>query len=193
MENVYQRPESMTGTPFSFRPIREHAHIFRLIGELVDELHIREKTIGVVGIGVSSFMPEFFNFDFISAAHGRAPSVASGIKTVNPDNTIFTYQGYRDLAERGISDLLHRATDNCNITSIYVNNSFNTTESEFSIFPLEETEYTKKFTPESHFPVAEILAATKVPCFVARGALYNDESTRTLKKYLKAAFEKQIK
>jgi 2-oxoglutarate ferredoxin oxidoreductase subunit beta len=80
-----------------------------MIAEVLDEMNIRENTIGVAPVGCSVFAYNYFDFDFVEAAHGRAPAMATGIKRVLPDRFVFTYQGDGDLASIGMSEIMHAA------------------------------------------------------------------------------------
>ncbi|MGB4388930.1 MAG: hypothetical protein WBI89_06975, partial [Caldicoprobacterales bacterium] len=73
MKKVFTRPKSLTGKPFHYCPGCTHGIVHRLIAEVMDELDIREKTIGVAPVGCAVFAYEYFNCDMQEAAHGRAP------------------------------------------------------------------------------------------------------------------------
>ena len=80
--------------------------IHRLVGEVLEELDIIDKTIGVAPVGCSVLAYDYFACDMFEAAHGRAPAVATGIKRVNPDKVVFTYQGDGDLAAIGTAEIV---------------------------------------------------------------------------------------
>ena len=124
-EVIFDRPASLADVPFSYCPGCTHGIAHRLIAETIDELGIEGKTIGVAPVGCSVMAYEFFNCDMIEAAHGRAPAVATGMKRVNPDNIIFSYQGDGDLASIGMAETVHAATRGENITVIFIFNSPN--------------------------------------------------------------------
>ncbi len=100
-----------------------HGVIHRLIGEVIDELGIREKTIGVAPVGCAVIAYEYFDIDMAEAPHGRTPAVATGIKRCLPDRIVFTYQGDGDLAAIGTGEIIHTANRGENITVIFVNNA----------------------------------------------------------------------
>lgn len=99
-----------------------HGITHRLVCESIDELGIREKTIGVAPVGCAVLAYDYWNFDVTEAAHGRTPAVATGIKRVHPDKIVFTYQGDGDLAAIGTAEIIHAANRGENITVIFVNN-----------------------------------------------------------------------
>src|SRR3989304_576225 len=120
---VYSRPKSLSGTPTSYCPGCTHGVAHRLIAEVLDEMELREYTIGVAPVGCSVFAYNFFDCDFVEAAHGRPPAMATGIKRVLPDRIVFTYQGDGDLASIGMAEIMHAAGRGENITVVFINNA----------------------------------------------------------------------
>ena len=120
---LYRCPESLTDTPTHFCPGCGHGLVHRMIAEIIDELQVRERTVGVAPVGCSVLSYFYFNFDVTEAAHGRTPSVATGIKRVRPDLIVFSYQGDGDLAAIGMAETMHTANRGENITVVFVNNS----------------------------------------------------------------------
>jgi 2-oxoglutarate ferredoxin oxidoreductase subunit beta len=123
MSVVYERPQVLTPAVTHYCPGCSHGTINRLVGEVLDELHLRERTIGVASVGCSVFAYNYFDCDFAQAPHGRAPALATGIKRVHPDRVVFTYQGDGDLAAIGTTEIIHAAARGENITVIFVNNA----------------------------------------------------------------------
>jgi 2-oxoglutarate ferredoxin oxidoreductase subunit beta len=123
MKQVFKRPQSLQDIPFHFCPGCHHGTIHRLVAEAIDHYNLRERTIGVAGVGCSVFVYEYFAIDVAEAPHGRAPAVATGLKRALPDRIIFTYQGDGDLASIGMSEIVHTANRGENITVIFVNNT----------------------------------------------------------------------
>ncbi len=122
MAVVFDRPKALLDVPTHYCPGCTHGVIHRLVAEVIDELGILDKTIGVAPVGCSVLAYDYFACDMFEAAHGRAPAVATGIKRSNPDKIVFTYQGDGDLAAIGTAEIVHAATRGENITSIFVNN-----------------------------------------------------------------------
>ena len=120
---VYKRPEFLATTPTHYCPGCTHGVAHRLIAEVLDEMEVRERTIGVASVGCSVFAYNYFNCDFVEAAHGRAPAMATGVKRTLPDRVIFTYQGDGDLASIGMGEIVHAAARGENITVIFINNA----------------------------------------------------------------------
>lgn len=124
MKIAFQKTTGLTDKATHYCPGCTHGIIHRLVGEVLEEMDILEDTVGVASVGCSVLAYDYFNCDMISAAHGRAPAVATGIKRVLPnDRFVFTYQGDGDLASIGIGEIIHAAARGENITVIFVNNA----------------------------------------------------------------------
>ena len=92
LENlVYERPDTLTDVSTHYCPGCTHGVAHRLVAEVLEEMGLREKTIGVASVGCSVFAYNYFNTDFVQAPHGRAPAMATGVKRTLPDHTVFTY------------------------------------------------------------------------------------------------------
>jgi 2-oxoglutarate ferredoxin oxidoreductase subunit beta len=122
-EPVYRRPESLTDRETHYCPGCGHGTVHKLLAEVVDELGIRERTIGVAPVGCSVLAYFYFKFDVLEAAHGRTPAVATGVKRVLPDRIVFSYQGDGDLAAIGTAETIHAANRGENITVVFINNA----------------------------------------------------------------------
>ena len=120
---VYSRPTTLNESASTFCPGCTHGVAHRLVAEVLEEMGLREKTIGVASVGCSVFAYNYFNMDFVQAPHGRAPAMATGIKRVYPDRVVFTYQGDGDLASIGTAEIVHAAVRGENITVIFINNA----------------------------------------------------------------------
>jgi 2-oxoglutarate ferredoxin oxidoreductase subunit beta len=118
-----KRPETLYDVATHYCPGCGHGIAHRLVAEVIDELGIREKTIGTAPVGCAVLFYDYFNCDIIECAHGRPPAVATAIKRVLPDRVVFTYQGDGDLAAIGTSETIHAANRGENITVIFVNNA----------------------------------------------------------------------
>jgi len=123
MEVIYKKPKSLKDEVMIYCPGCGHGIIHRLIAEVIDELNLREKTIGIAPVGCAVIAYNYFNFDVTESAHGRAPAVATAIKRLLPDRIVFTYQGDGDLAAIGTAEIIHAAARGENITVIFVNNA----------------------------------------------------------------------
>jgi len=122
MKKVFSRPKSIKKAYFHYCPGCGHSIIHRLIGEVIDEMNIQDKTIGVPPAGCAVLAYYYFDVDMGEASHGRAAAVATGLKRALPDRIIFTYQGDGDIAAIGTAETIHAAARGENITTIFVNN-----------------------------------------------------------------------
>ena len=123
MEVIYEHPKTLIDINTHYCPGCTHGIAHRLIAEVIDEMGMKEKTIGVASVGCSAFAYSYFNFDFVGAAHGRAPAMATGIKRVRPDRIVFTYQGDGDMISIGTGEIVAAAGRGENITVIFLNNA----------------------------------------------------------------------
>lgn len=121
---VYKRPKSwMKGVNNHYCPGCTHGIIHRVLCEAIDELGVQQSIVGIAPVGCAAPMYGYIDVDFVEAPHGRAPAVATGIKTVKPDSLVFTYQGDGDLASIGCAEIIHAANRGENFTVIFVNNA----------------------------------------------------------------------
>jgi len=195
---VYSRPEAMTASPTHYCPGCTHGIAHRLIAEIIDEMEIREQTIGVAPVGCSVFAYNYFNCDFVEAAHGRAPAMATGIKRVLPDRLIFTYQGDGDLASIGMAEIMHAAGRGENITVIFINNAiYGMTGGQMAPTTLPGQKTTSspsgRDVEQMGFPIrmAEVLATMDGVGYVVRRSLHDAKNIRKAKKAIRMAFEVQ--
>ena len=124
MQQVFSIPKSMKENfRYTFCPGCDHGIAIRLVGEVLDELGIREKTISSTSIGCSVFIYDFLNIDCVEAPHGRAMASATGVKRAQPDKVVFTYQGDGDFASIGLAESLHAGLRGEKITAFMLNNT----------------------------------------------------------------------
>lgn len=119
---VYEKPSVLLDTPMHYCPGCGHGVAHRLIAEVIGELGIQEKTIGVAPVGCSVFAYNYLDIDMTEAAHGRASAVATGIKRVFPEKYVFSYQGDGDLAAIGTGETIHTCNRGENILIVFINN-----------------------------------------------------------------------
>jgi 2-oxoglutarate ferredoxin oxidoreductase subunit beta len=199
MAMVFERPKALTDKPFHYCPGCTHGIIHCLVAEVIDELGIREKTIGVAPVGCAVFAYEYFNCDMHEAAHGRAPAVATGIKRVHPDNVVFTYQGDGDLASIGIAEIVHAANRGEKITTIFVNNAiYGMTGGQMAPTSLlgqvtTTSPYGRNPDTEGHpIRVSEMLATVEGAAFIERVSVHDIKNINRAKRAIKKAFQVQL-
>jgi 2-oxoglutarate ferredoxin oxidoreductase subunit beta len=175
-----------------------HGVVHRLAAEVLEELGLLGRTVGVAPVGCSVLAYEYFNIDMFEAAHGRAPAVATGAKRARPELIVFTYQGDGDLASIGGNEILHAANRGEKITVIFINNAiYGMTGGQMAptTMPGQRTStspFGRDVESTGHpLRVAELLASLKTPAFIARCSAHDGKSTLKTKKLLKRAFEYQ--
>jgi len=120
---VYARPELLTDNVTHYCPGCSHGVVHKIIAELLAEMNVADKTIGVAPVGCAVFAYNYIDVDWIEAAHGRAPAVASAASRLNPDTLVFTYQGDGDLSAIGTAETIHACNRGENIAIIFINNA----------------------------------------------------------------------
>ena len=196
---VFDKPKSLTDAPFHYCPGCTHGIVHRLVAEVIDELGIEGRTIGIAPVGCSVMAYNYFTVDMIEAAHGRAPAVATGVKRANPENIVFTYQGDGDLASIGTAETVHSAARNENITIIFINNAiYGMTGGQMAPTSLPgqvtQTSPYGRDVKLCGYPVkiCEMLSALEGPEYLERVAVNNVRNVRNAKKAIKKAFQNQI-
>ncbi|MBR3935321.1 MAG: 2-oxoglutarate oxidoreductase, partial [Oscillospiraceae bacterium] len=109
MAVVFEKPKALTDAVLHYCPGCTHGIVHRLVAEVIDELGIEGRTIGIAPVGCSVMAYDYFTVDMVEAAHGRAPAVATGVKRSDPSKIVFTYQGDGDLASIGMCETVHSA------------------------------------------------------------------------------------
>ena len=200
MKKLFGRPEGLTETLMRYCPGCGHGIVHRIIGELLVELNIRERAVGIAPVGCSVFADEYFNCDMIQPPHGRGPAVSTGIKRARPDCIVFSYQGDGDLAAIGTAEIIHAAARNENITVVFINNAiFGMTGGQMAPTTLpgmKSTTSTKgRDIKKQGYPmrICEMLASLDGPYYLERCSVHTPKTVIKTKKALKTAFTNQIK
>lgn len=199
MKVVFERPKTLLEKPFTYCPGCHHGLAQRLIAEVIDELGIADRTIGVGPIGCSVYIYEFIDVDFVIGAHGRAPAIATGIKRALPDRVVFSYQGDGDIAAIGTAEIIHAANRGELITAFFVNNAvFGMTGGQMAPTTLvgQKTKTTPLGRkPDVHgfpFRLGECLSVAEGSAYIARVALTRPQLIRQAKECIRKAFLTQI-
>ncbi|MFZ5652271.1 MAG: thiamine pyrophosphate-dependent enzyme [Bacillota bacterium] len=199
MKKVFARPSSLKDMPFHYCPGCTHGIAHRLVAEVIDELDIFDRAIAVAPVGCSVFCYEYFDCDAFQASHGRAPAVATGIKRVQPDSVVFTYQGDGDLAAIGTGEIVHAAARGENFTVIFINNAiYAMTGGQMA--PTTLLGQVTTTTPYGRdrdingcpIRVSEMLSVLDGTAYAARVSLHNPANVAKAKKAVKKAFEVQM-
>ena len=120
---VCKKPTLMNDNNMHYCPGCSHGVVHKLIAEVIEEMGMEDKAVGVSPVGCAVFAYNYIDIDWQEAAHGRAPALATGIKRCWPDRLVFTYQGDGDLACIGTCETIHALNRGENIVIIFVNNA----------------------------------------------------------------------
>lgn len=197
---VFDKPKSLADVPLHYCPGCTHGIVHRLVAEAIDELGIEGRTIGIAPVGCSVMSYDYFNFDMIEAAHGRAPAVATGVKRADPENNfVFTYQGDGDLASIGMAETVHAAARNENISIIFINNAiYGMTGGQMAPTSLPgQVTQTSPYGRDVNacgYPikVCEMLSQVDGAEYLERVAVNNIKNIKAAKKAIKKAFQNQL-
>ena len=199
MAVVFEKTKGLTDKTFHYCPGCTHGIIHRLVAEVMEELNLLDKAVGVAPVGCAVFAYDYFNCDMQEAAHGRAPAVATGIKRVNPESAVFTYQGDGDLASIGTAEIVHAAMRGEKITTIFVNNAiYGMTGGQMAPTTLVGQKATTApyGRDENHagmpLRVSEMLATIPKAVFVERVSVNDVKHIIQAKKAIKKAFQIQM-
>ena len=199
MKKIFSHPKSLRKISMHYCSGCGHGIVHRLIAEVVDELGIREKTIGIAPVGCAVIAYDYWDFDGCEAAHGRALAVATGIKRVLPENIVFTYQGDGDLAAIGTCETIHAANRGENLTVIFINNAvYGMTGGQMAPTTLlgQKTATTPwgRDIQISGYPlrISELLNQLPGVKFIERVSIHSPQEVSRAKRAIKQAFINQI-
>ncbi|HPV86529.1 MAG TPA: thiamine pyrophosphate-dependent enzyme, partial [Caldisericia bacterium] len=200
MEQLNHMPTPLMDIPRSYCPGCTHGIIHRLVAEVIEEMDLLQKAIIVLPVGCSTLAVDYFAFDSVQSAHGRAPAVATGVKRALPDRFVMTYQGDGDLASIGAAEMVHAATRGELITTIFVNNGiYGMTGGQMAPTSLmgwkTETSPYGRTAQANGYPirVSEMLAQLNGPAYIARTDVVSVPGINKTKAAIKKAFTAQIK
>ncbi|MEA5050955.1 MAG: thiamine pyrophosphate-dependent enzyme [Oscillospiraceae bacterium] len=199
METVFKRPHALLDVPTHYCPGCTHGIVHRLVAEVIDELGIEGRTVGVAPVGCAVLAYDYFGCDMIEAAHGRAPAVATGVRRSLRDAVVFTYQGDGDLAAIGTAETVHAATRGENITVIFINNAiYGMTGGQMA--PTTLPGQVTQTTPYGRDPkiagypvrVCEMLSTLTGTALAERVAVNKPANVNAAKRAIKKAFQYQL-
>ena len=196
---VYKRPKLFMETNTHYCPGCSHGVVHRLVAELIEEMGIEDKTVGVAPVGCAVFAYNYIDVDWVEAAHGRAPAVATAISRLYPDNFVFTYQGDGDLAAIGTAETIHAANRGENIVIIFINNAiYGMTGGQMAPTTLlgqktATTPYGRRVDLNGHpLKISNLLAQLDGTCYVTRQSVHTPAAVRKAKAALKKAIENAL-
>ena len=199
MKKIYTRPKSLKKAVFHYCPGCGHSIVHRLMTEVIDEMNLQDKVIGIPPPGCSVFAYHYFDVDMVESAHGRGAAVATGIKRAYPEAIVFTYQGDGDLAAIGTAETIHAANRGERITAIFINNAvYGMTGGQMAPTTLLDQKTTT--TPYGRdkkiegcpIQISEMVAMVEGAVYVERTAVNTPANIRKTKKAIHKAFQTQI-
>ncbi len=193
---VYQKSKVLTDTVMHYCPGCSHGVVHKLLAEVIEELDIQDKTIGISPVGCAVFAYKYLDIDWQQAAHGRAPALATATKRLYPDKYVFSYQGDGDLASIGTAEIIHACNRGENIVVIFINNAiYGMTGGQMAPTTLIDmktstTPYGRKAELNGYpLKITELVAQLEGTCYVTRQAVENPANVRKTKKAIRKAFE----
>ncbi len=193
---VYAKPRLMNDTHMHYCPGCSHGVVHKLIAEVIEELNLQEKTIGIAPVGCAVFAYKYLDIDWQEAAHGRAPALATAVKRLNPDKMVFTYQGDGDLAAIGTAETIHAANRGENIAIIFINNAiYGMTGGQMAPTTLDRMKTST--SPDGRDPMSmgnplkilDLLSLLDGVCLATRQSVHTAAAVRKARKMIKLAFE----
>lgn len=193
------KPRLLNDLNMHYCPGCSHGVVHKLVAEVIDELGMEHIAIGIAPVGCAVFAYKYIDIDWIEAAHGRAPAVATAAKRLNPDKMVFTYQGDGDLAAIGTAETIHAANRGENIAIIFINNAiYGMTGGQMAPTTLEgqvtaTTPYGRRVDLNGYpLKISNLLAELPGTCYVTRQAVNTPASVRKAKAAIKLAFENSM-
>lgn len=193
---VYHKPKTLTDTDLHYCPGCGHGVVHRLLMEVVEEMNIQDKVIGVAPVGCAVFAYNYMDIDMQEAAHGRATAVATGIIRVLPDKLVFTYQGDGDLAAIGTAETIHTCNRGENILIVFINNAvYGMTSGQMAPTTLPGMVTTTspfgRDVKTMGYPlkITDLVAQLPGTYYVTRQAVNNAGNVRKAKKAIQKAFQ----
>ena len=196
---VYAKPKLITDNVMHYCPGCSHGTVHKLIAEVIEEMGLAEKTVGISPVGCSVFAYNYIDIDWIEAAHGRALAIASAVKRLHPENMVFTYQGDGDLSAIGTAETIHAAARGENVVAVYINNAiYGMTGGQMAPTSLPnqvtQTSPYGRDVSTAGYPVrvCELLSSLDGPAYLERVTVDTPKHVRQAKRAIKKAFQNQI-
>ncbi|WP_331771109.1 thiamine pyrophosphate-dependent enzyme (plasmid) [Embleya sp. NBC_00888] len=172
----------------------------RSMVEQVQELDQVTKAIAVFGIGCYTAYSNNLDIEVLQALHGRAPSLATGVKRCRPDTLVFTVQGDGDMVNEGLQEVLHTAARGENVTCFMLNNGvFGETGGHMTAATVlgQRTKNTLdgRDAAVHGYPIrlADLIAELDGAAYVARGAVNDIVNITRTTRMIKNAFRTQLR
>ncbi|HKM94354.1 MAG TPA: thiamine pyrophosphate-dependent enzyme [Prolixibacteraceae bacterium] len=197
---VYGKSKVLTDIPMHYCYGCSHGVVHKLIAEVIEEMNIQDQVVGVSPVGCSVLAYNYLHIDWMQAAHGRAPAVATGYKRVNPEKYVFTYQGDGDLAAIGTGETMHAVNRGENIVIIFINNAiYGMTGGQMAPTTMlgqktATTPYGRDVDLNGYpLKITELLAQLPGAAYVTRQSVHTPGNVRKCKRAIRKAFENSAK
>lgn len=196
---VYKKPALMNDNHMHYCPGCNHGVVHKIVAELIEEMGLEDHTVGVAPVGCAVFAYNYIDIDWIEAAHGRAPAIATAVSRLYPKNLVFTYQGDGDLAAIGTAETIHAANRGENITIIFINNAiYGMTGGQMAPTTLigmktATTPYGRRVDLNGYpFKICDVLAQLDGTCYITRQSVHTAAAVRKAKTAIKKAFQNTL-
>ena len=196
---VYDKPRLMNDNPMHYCPGCSHGVVHKLVAEVIDEMGMEEQAIGIAPVGCAVFAYNYIDIDWLEAAHGRAPAIATAVKRLNPSKMVFTYQGDGDLAAIGTAETIHACNRGENIVIIFINNAiYGMTGGQMAPTTLEgmvtaTCPYGRNVELNGYpLKISNLVAQLDGTCYVTRQSVHTAAAVKKAKKALRQAFENSM-
>ena len=196
---VAGNPALITDNYMHYCPGCSHGVVHKLVAEVLEEMGLADNAIGVAPVGCAVFAYNYIDVDWVEAAHGRAPAVATALKRLMPDRMVFTYQGDGDLAAIGTAESIHAANRGENITIIFINNAiYGMTGGQMAPTTLEGMKtatcpYGRRADLNGYpLKMGDLMAGLDGTCYITRQSVHTPAAVRRAKKAIRQAFENSM-
>ena len=196
---VAAKPRLLNDNTMHYCPGCSHGVVHKIIAQVIEEMGVEDKTIGIAPVGCAVMAYNYIDVDWIEAAHGRAPAIATAVNRLNPDRLVFTYQGDGDFAAIGTAESIHAANRGENIAIIFINNAiYGMTGGQMAPTTLEgmktaTTPYGRRVDLNGYpIKISDILAMLDGTCYVTRQAVHTPAAVKKAKKAIRQAFENTL-
>ncbi len=196
---VAAKPRLLNDSTMHYCPGCSHGVVHRLVAEVIEEMGLEHNCIGVAPVGCAVFAYNYIDIDWIEAAHGRAPAVATAAKRLNPSRMVFTYQGDGDLAAIGTAEALHACNRGENIVIIFINNGiYGMTGGQMAPTTLlgmktATCPYGRRADLNGYpLAISPLIAQLDGSCYVTRQAVHTAAADKKAKKAIRHAFENSM-
>ena len=196
---VAAKPRLLNDNTMHYCPGCSHGVVHKLVAEVIEEMGAEHIAIGVAPVGCAVMAYNYLDIDWIEAAHGRAPAIATAVKRLNPSKLVFTYQGDGDLAAIGTAETIHAANRGENIAIIFINNGiYGMTGGQMAPTTLEgmvtaTTPYGRRVELNGYpLNISDLATRLDGTCYVTRQSVHTAALVRKAKKAIRKAFENSM-